>query len=130
MEPKRSYKSQKTKIRGKTLKEPIYFIDTSVEELYQALKESPRFKDKELYANLSKTISKIIENPYCGIKIPRKVWPKEYISNYNITNLWKYDLPNGWRLIYTIQGSKIEIISVIIEWFCHKKYERKFNYLL
>jgi len=70
MEPKRSCKSQKTKVRGKTLKEPkIYFINTSVEELYQTLKESPRFEDKELYSNLTKIIYKITLNPYSGIKI-------------------------------------------------------------
>jgi len=71
---------------------------------------------------------KITENPLCGIKIPYKLWPKEYISKYDIKVLYKYDLPNGWRLTYTIKGQKIEIISVIIEWFCHKKYERKFKY--
>jgi len=59
MESKRSCKSKKTKTRGKTLKEPKpYFIDTSAEELYKALKESPKFEDKELYSNLSKIISK------------------------------------------------------------------------
>jgi hypothetical protein len=71
---------------------------------------------------------KITENPYSGTKIPKNLWPKEYLSNYNITNLWKYDLLNGWRLTYTIKGQKIEIVSVIIEWFSHKEYERKFKY--
>lgn len=128
MEPKRSSKSQKAKVRGKTLKEPtIYFIDISVEELYTRLKESPKFEDKELYSNLTKSISKITIDPLCGVKVPKKLWPNEY-SKYNITNLWKLDLPNGWRLIYTIEGSKISIISIIIEWFCHKKYEKKFKY--
>ncbi|MFT4309184.1 MAG: hypothetical protein ACMXYL_01710 [Candidatus Woesearchaeota archaeon] len=50
------------------------------------------------------------------------------IRNYRITNLWKYDLPSGWRLIYTIKTDEVMIISVILEWFSHKDYERRFNY--
>jgi hypothetical protein len=68
-------------------------------------------------------------NAFCGIQIPKRLIPKEYILKYKIQNLWKYDLPDGWRLIYSImpQG-KVEILSVIFEWFNHKEYERKFNY--
>ena len=36
---------------------------------------------------------------------------------------------DGWRLIYTITTpNKIEILSVILEWFDHPEYERKFHY--
>lgn len=45
-----------------------------------------------------------------------------------LTNLWKYDLPDAWRLIYTIKEDEIKILSIILEWFDHKEYERKFNY--
>ncbi len=131
MGPKRNSENKKTKVstKGKTLKEPeFYFIDTTVETLYAELKNSTRFEDKALHSNLEKAILKITENPYSGTKIPKNLWPKEYLSNYNITNLWKYDLLNGWRLTYTIKGQKIEIVSVIIEWFSHKEYERKFKY--
>ena len=53
---------------------------------------------------------------------------KQYIQKYNIDNLWKYDLPNAWRLIYTIETDKIKIINIILEWFNHKNYEKKFKY--
>lgn len=35
---------------------------------------------------------------------------------------------SGWRLIYTISGNKIEIVSIILEWMDHKSYERRFGY--
>jgi hypothetical protein len=51
------------------------------------------------------------------------------VTKYRIKNLWKYDLPNGWRLLYTITAdNEVEIISAILEWFDHKNYERKFKY--
>ena len=43
-------------------------------------------------------------------------------------NLWKYDLPKGWRLIYSIVNDEIVVVSLILEWFDHKEYERKFKY--
>ena len=67
-------------------------------------------------------------NPACGIKIPKRLWPKIYLQKYSITNLWKYGLPNGWRLIYTIKEDEIMILNVILEWFDHKEYERRFKY--
>lgn len=52
------------------------------------------------------------------------------LKKYRITNLWKYDLPDGWRLLYSITTpSKVEILSIIIEWFNHKNYGRRFRYL-
>lgn len=125
----RDRESKKTKTRGKILKEPtIYFIDVSVEKLYSDFKNSTRFEDRKLYSNLEKAIKKIQEDPCCGVKVPKYLWPKEYSKNYEISNLWKYNLSNGWRLTYTIRGREIEVISIIIEWFCHKKYEKRFKY--
>lgn len=68
------------------------------------------------------------KNPEIGIKIPKKFWPKEYIMKYRIDNLWKYNLPNAWRLIYTIAKDEIKILAIILEWFDHKIYEKRFGY--
>ena len=54
---------------------------------------------------------------------------EEYVQKYGINNLWKYDLPRGWRLLYTVTAdNEVELISAILEWFDHKDYERKFGY--
>jgi hypothetical protein len=50
------------------------------------------------------------------------------VKEYGITNLWKYDLPNAWRLIYTIKEDEVTILNVILEWFDHKEYGRRFKY--
>ncbi|MCW6158831.1 MAG: hypothetical protein LVQ63_05065 [Thermoplasmatales archaeon] len=50
------------------------------------------------------------------------------MSKYEIDNLWKYNLPNAWRLVYSVAGSEVEIIAILLEWFPHKEYERRFNY--
>jgi hypothetical protein len=62
------------------------------------------------------------------VRIPKVLWPSEYVKKYGVDNLRKYDLPDGWRLVYTLVGNKIEIISVISEWYSHKNYEKRFGY--
>lgn len=62
--------------------------------------------------------------PDCGIAIPKNLIPKEYIHKYGINNLYKYDLPNAWRLLYSIGREGLEIIAIILEWCSHKEYER------
>lgn len=37
-----------------------------------------------------------------------------YISNIN-DNLWKYDLPKAWRLIYSVANGEVCIISIVLE---------------
>lgn len=105
----------------------VAFIDTKTKEEYESLKDG-RFEDKALFNSLMNAIEELKNNPNVGIKIPRNLWPKEYLTRFQITNLWKYNLPNGWRLVYTIGADEIKIVSIILEWFNHKEYEKKFNY--
>ena len=108
---------------------PIYvtFGDKKIEIDFESLKEG-KVEDKQLYTSIDRAIIDLKNNPACGIKVPKNLWPKEYIKKYDITNLWKYDLPEGWRLVYTIQTNEIMILNVILEWFDHKEYERRFHY--
>lgn len=105
----------------------VRFADQRLYAAYERLRAG-KFEEKELAKFIERAISDLKQNPLIGIKIPQNLWPKEYIREYSITNLRKYDLPDGWRLIYSVVGNEIEIISVIIEWFDHKNYEKKFKY--
>ncbi len=108
---------------------PIYvtFGEKKIEREFESLKGG-KFQDKQLYEFIDRAIKNMKTNPVCGIKIPKKLWPKVYVEGYEITNLWKYDLPNSWRLIYTIKEDEVMILNVILEWFAHKEYERRFKY--
>ena len=108
---------------------PIYvtFGSKKLENELESLKEG-KFEDKQLYSFINRAREDLKKSPVCGTKIEKRLWPKEYIKTYAVTNLWKYDLPNGWRLIYTIQTNEIMILNVILEWFDHKSYNRRFKY--
>jgi hypothetical protein len=100
----------------------IQFADKKVQESYKETKERP-LKDQ-----LERALCDIEKNPFCGIQIPKKLIPKEYIQKYKVKNLWKYNLPGAWRLTYSIEGSETVIIAIILDWVDHKTYERKFKY--
>ena len=70
----------------------------------------------------------IENNAFCGIQIPKKLIPKEYLKKYPVKNLWKYNLPDAWRLIYSVQGKNLLVFSIILEWMDHKTYEKRFGY--
>ncbi len=105
----------------------VSFIEETTRKSFDKLK-SGKFEDKTLYEFIDRAIDDLKENPFVGIKLPKKLWPKEYVQKYAINNLWKYDLPNAWRLLYTIKGNSVKIVAVILEWMDHKKYDRKFGY--
>jgi len=100
----------------------VGFISQKLKSQFEAL------KDKQLYKFIDHAIDDLKQNPSCGTKIQKRLWPKEYKNKYGITNLWKYDLPNAWRIIYTIETDEVKIMSIILEWFSHKDYEKRFKY--
>jgi len=81
-----------------------------------------------LLNSIKQKIEFIKENPQYGIHIPKNKIPKEYIKNYDANNLWKVNLSGAWRMIYTIRGSEIEIIALILDIIDHKEYNKKFGY--
>ena len=105
----------------------IRFADEKIKEAFYKLKNGDP-TEKELFKFINQAIDNIENNAFCGIQVPKRQIPKEYIKTLGVTNIWKYDLPNAWRLIYTIRGGKAFVVSVILEWMTHKEYDRKFNY--
>ncbi|MCX6814040.1 MAG: hypothetical protein NTY20_00080 [Candidatus Aenigmarchaeota archaeon] len=104
----------------------IVFADEKVKKAFEKLKHEKA--EKRLYDTLMRAFKDIEESPTAFIHIRQKLIPKEYVSKYKIDNLWKYDLPNGWRLLYSLGRDEIEIIAIVLEWLDHKNYEKRFGY--
>ncbi|MBI2629655.1 hypothetical protein HYW76_00995 [Candidatus Pacearchaeota archaeon] len=105
----------------------LQFANNKVKEAFDKL-ASGAYEEKELKNYLERAFNDICKNPFCGIQIPKRLIPKEYIQKFGIKNVWKYNLPNAWRLIYSIESNKIFVISIVLEWLDHKEYERRFHY--
>ncbi len=102
----------------------VIFISQKLENSFNALPSNDFLKKSMIRA-----IKDLKQNAFAGVHVPKRLIPKEYIQKYGINNLWKYDLPKGWRLLYTVTSeNEVELISAILDWFDHKEYERKFKY--
>jgi len=102
----------------------LEYVDEAIKKSLKKLKR----KDKELYRHIENALRNIQEDPVCGIKIPIRLIPKEWKSKYNINNLYKYNLPNAWRLLYSLIGDRVEVIAIILGGYDHKSYGRLFRY--
>ena len=106
------------------MKSKIQFADEKIEKSLEKLKK----KDSKFYKFILRAFQDMEENVFCGIQIPKKLIPREYLKKFEVKNVWKYNLPGAWRLLYSIEGRDLIIFSIILEWIDHKTYERKFKY--
>lgn len=105
----------------------IRFADDKLQDSLYKL-ENGDDSERELFKFIDQAMDNLEENAFCGIQVPKKLIPKEYSSKYGIKNIWKYDLPKGWRLLYTVVDGEVVVISMILEWLSHKDYEKRFKY--
>lgn len=103
--------------------EKVVFVDESLEKSFGKLNEADPLKK-----GLVKAIKEVQENSFVGRNVKKELIPKEIIKKYNINNLWIYNLPNGWRMLYVLTSSEIRIIAVVLNWMSHKDYERLFKF--
>lgn len=95
------------------------------EELTKGITSSDH---QTLLNSIKQKIELLKANPEYGTHIQKDRIPKEYVRDYDVTNLWKINLSGAWRMIYTIRGSEVDIISLILDIMDHKDYEKKFRY--
>jgi mRNA-degrading endonuclease RelE of RelBE toxin-antitoxin system len=104
----------------------LKFADPKVRETFERLSAGDS-KEKQLYDWLVRAFEEITENAFCGIQIPTRLIPKIYSKNYNLKNLWKYNLPDAWRLLYSIESNKVFVVSIVLEWMDHKTTKDDFT---
>jgi len=100
----------------------VIFADIKIEKDFNSLSE-----DDWLKKALRRAIEDFKQNAFCGERIKKERIPKEY-KKYEIDNLLWYPLPNAWRLVYSVFSNEGEITVMIIEYYDHKGYERRFGY--
>ena len=85
-------------------------------------------KQSVSYKEINEALDLLKKDYARGDKITRDRWPKKYIKEHQIHTLFHYKLRSGWRLVYTVYGTKYEKVCTILEAFDHKEYEKRFGY--
>ncbi|MDE1764637.1 MAG: hypothetical protein KGI27_00030 [Thaumarchaeota archaeon] len=81
-----------------------------------------------LYKEINNALDLLKKDYAKGDRIPRDRWPKKYVKEHLIHTLFRYNLRSGWRLIYTVSGTRYEKTCTVLEVFDHKEYEKRFGY--
>lgn len=118
-------------------KEVSVKLSEEADNVYQELnkivgEEKLRGIDSSFHQTLLRSINRVRDllkqNPFAGDQIPKRQMPPKYIQKFDIDNVWRIELADRWRLVYTITGNQIEIITFILDIFNHKDYDKVFGY--
>ena len=89
-------------------------------------------KESSFHQTLLRSIDRVKgllrQNPFLGDQAPKRLIPKEYTKKYQVDNVWRIELADRWRMLYTITGNSIEIINFVLGIVNHKEYDRLFGY--
>ena len=85
-------------------------------------------KDITLLNAINRIFDIIVNNPFYGENAKKGLIPKEYMQKYDASNLFIVDLPDYWRMIYTLESDEIEIIAFVLDIIDHDQYNKKFKF--
>lgn len=107
-------------------------LSKEAEEVFRYLQAASKTSkiEKSILKGFYKKIDFIKTNFQYGNPISKRLIPKEYTEKYKITNLFRVELPNFWRMLYAVneEESQIEIIAFVLDIIDHKAYNKKFKY--
>lgn len=86
-------------------------------------------QEKMILKSFHQKVDLIKLNPHYGDPVAKALIPKEYQAKYGVNNLFRIELPNFWRMLYTLTGnSEIEIVAFVLEIIDHPTYNKRFGY--
>ena len=92
--------------------------------------ELKKLQDKEsisLTNSIERIISLLKENPQFGDPIKKELIPDSFFKA-GIKNLYRVELSNYWRMLYTLTGNQIEVFVFVLNIVDHPTYNKIFGY--
>ena len=108
-------------------KEVKVFMIGQAKESYLLLKNQTDKESQSLLNSIERITEILKSNPQYGDTISKRLIPKSLITE-GIQNLYRVELSNFWRMLYTIEGTKIEILVFVLKIMNHKEYDKLFGY--
>ena len=108
-------------------KEVKVLLKGQAKESFLELKKRQDHEAKSLVRSVERIIDILKENPQFGDPIRKELIPIS-LQEEGIHNLYRAELSNFWRMLYTIEGNKIEIFVFILNLMDHKRYDKLFGY--
>jgi|SRR3989338_2376773 len=103
-------------------------LSPEAEEIYKYLnQQAPNSKiEKSILNSINKKVELIKFNVHYGDSIKKDQIPQKYKIKYGINNLFRVELPNFWRMYYTLTDdeNQVEIIAFVLDILDHKEYDK------
>jgi len=79
------------------MKSKIVFANEKLQNSLNKLKNS-KTEDKKLYSFLERAFFDLESNPFCGIQIPKKLIPKDYLIKLTIYGNITFQMPGDYYI--------------------------------
>lgn len=108
-------------------KEVKVFLKGEAKISYLKLKERSDGQSRSILRSIERVKEILKENPQVGDPISKNIIPKKFLK-MGIKNVYRLELSNYWRMLYTIEGDRVEIFIFILSIDSHKDYNKLFGY--
>ncbi len=108
-------------------KEVKVFLRGKARDVFLELKKREDKESKTLVKSIERIIEILKDNPQYGNPIKKELIPQK-LNDEGITNLYRVELSNYWRMLYTLDGTKVEIFVFILSIIDHPTYNKIFGY--
>jgi hypothetical protein len=108
-------------------KEVRIFLKGQAKEAYLELKKRQDKESKSIIRSFERIKCILKDNPQYGNPVAKDKIPKE-LKDMGIKNLYRVELSNYWRMLYTLEGNQIEIFLFVLSIVDHKEYDKLFGY--
>ena len=97
------------------------------QQAYVNLKKREDKEARTMLRSIHRVIDIIKENPQFGDPITKQLIPQKFLEG-GIQNLYRVELSNYWRMLYTLEGNQAEIFCFVLSIMDHKEYDKLFKY--
>jgi len=108
-------------------KEVRVLLKGQAKECFLDLKKGNNKESQSLLRSIQRVMEILKENPQFGDPIRKELIPESF-KKIRIQNLYRVELSNFWRMLYTIEGTRVEIFLFILSIVDHPTYDKLFGY--
>ena len=108
-------------------KEVKILLKGQAKESYFELKKRNDKEAKSIFNSIERIKGILKDNPQYGNPIAKTLIPMS-LKALGIQNVYRVELSNYWRMLYTIESNKVEIFLFVLNIVDHKEYNKLFGY--
>lgn len=102
-------------------------IQGQAKEVYLELQQCKDKESQTIFRSIARVIELLKQNPQFGDPIRKQLIPGKF-AEMGIKNLYRTELSNYWRMLYTLGGTQSEIFCFVVSITDHKEYDKLFGY--